>query len=139
MTVSDYGTHIFLCLKKYHVKLSKSSQILHVGKIKVCKPADTRQTNKRIMNSRHWEQQEDSDITLFLCGSLFPHKGFSGYGFSFFSIYNPYALGKLLGPDLLGMICKKGTCLTQTLSQCPGNAEQNLPPAPWKRDQAPQN
>ena len=56
-----------------------------------------------------------------------------------FFIYNPYALGKLLGPDLLGMICKKGTCLTQTLSQCPGNAEQNLPPAPWKRDQAPQN
>lgn len=121
---------------------------------KVCKPADTIssdndpnkhnyrvmwQTNRRITNSRHWEQQEGSDSTLSLWGSLLPQKGFSGYRFSFFSICNPYALGKLLGPDLLGMICKKGTCLTQTLSQCPGNAEQNLPPAPWKRDQAPQN
>lgn len=34
MTVSDYGTHIFLCLKKYHRKLSKSSQKLYVGKKK---------------------------------------------------------------------------------------------------------
>lgn len=33
----------------------------------------------------------------------------------------------------------KGTCLTQTLSRYSGNAEQNLPPAPWKRDQAPQS
>lgn len=58
---------------------------------------------------------------------------------SFFSIYNLLALGQFLGPDLLGTICQKGTCLTQTLSQYSGNAEQNLPPAPWKRDQAPQN
>lgn len=49
------------------------------------------------MNSRSWEQQEGSDITLPLCGSVSPRKVSSVYRFSFFSVYNPYALGKSLG------------------------------------------